>query len=389
MCSASLVLVPCEPWSVVGSRGDEAMIYAILRDFRSRHPDGRITIVTGRESAANTEDARRVADDFDVVFNHAWRPRFFLSNIVRAIEDAAATEVYVLGADCMDGHYSVYTSLILLAVADLASRMGIKTSLTGFSWNDAPHPMVVRAFRRVSNALSIVIRDPDSFVRFTSCVRLPDQISPLQAADVAFCLEPKSTDVVRGELDVLNEERLRGNVVMGFNIHSLLVGPDDQIPFCGMVADAIADFMVRRRKVFLAFIPHDYRDGGDLSVLNAVYQRLPEALKHRIHIVSSVMSAEELKALAGGLDVLFTARMHLGIAALGMGKPIAAFAYQGKFTGLFKLFHLDEKLILNPAEGGRLADVLCSLVDGQGLFSKVVLERLLLVNEMSRVNLIG
>ena len=50
----SLVLVPCEPWSVVGSRGDEAMVYSILRDFRLRHPEGRITIVTGSPDMAKT-----------------------------------------------------------------------------------------------------------------------------------------------------------------------------------------------------------------------------------------------------------------------------------------------------------------------------------------------
>ena len=42
--SPLLMLLPCEPGSVIGSRGDEAMIYAILGDFRRRHPDGKIMV---------------------------------------------------------------------------------------------------------------------------------------------------------------------------------------------------------------------------------------------------------------------------------------------------------------------------------------------------------
>src|SRR5574344_391976 len=73
---------------------------------------------------------------------------------------------------------------------------------------------------------------------------------------------------------------------------------------------------------------------------------------------SYVLSAPELKALCGHLDCLFTSRMHLAIAALGRGKPVAAFAYQGKFTGLFRHFDLPEDLILPSTAVDRLGAVL-------------------------------
>ena len=44
--------------------------------------------------------------------------------LVHAYTCTWANEVYVLGDDCMDGHGLVYSSLLLLAAADLAARMG-------------------------------------------------------------------------------------------------------------------------------------------------------------------------------------------------------------------------------------------------------------------------
>jgi colanic acid/amylovoran biosynthesis protein len=53
-------------------------------------------------------------------------------------------------------------------------------------------------------------------------------------------------------------------------------------------------------------------------------------------------SAAELKQLAAKLDGVVTGRMHLAIAALGSGVPVATFAYQDKFEGLLMLFGLPQ-----------------------------------------------
>ena len=34
-----LVIVPCDPWSVGGSRGDEAMITGVIHQYRRRYPN--------------------------------------------------------------------------------------------------------------------------------------------------------------------------------------------------------------------------------------------------------------------------------------------------------------------------------------------------------------
>lgn len=384
----SLVLVPCEPWSVVGSRGDEAMVYSILRDFRLRHPEGRITIVTGSPDMAETPDGKRLVRDFGVEFVHAWRPRLFLSNIVRVYRDAQATEVYVLGADCMDGHWSMYLSITLLAAADLAARMGIATRLTGFSWNDHPCPEVIKAFKNVTLKLPILVRDPISYERFVQNVRLKKGHTATLVADIAFNLKPRITPLVQTELDWMKEQHTVGRFVLGFNLHAMLVKKESLPSLIETTIKQLRGFMAAHPQVALALVPHDYREGGDTEVLRQIAESLASE-GPRIRLVTTIFSAEELKTLVGGLDALFTSRMHLGIATLGVGHPIAAFAYQGKFVGLFKHVGLPEKLILPPERAGELSGLLEELVRDVEDLWKLVTGSLPDTMVLARINLLS
>lgn len=325
----SLVLVPCDPWTVIGSRGDEAMAYAVLQNFRKRHPNGKIMVVTGNADAAASEDCQRMQRDFDLAYVHAWRPRLQIWNIARAIRHARAMEVFVLGADCMDGHYSPSTSTILFAVADLACRFGLKTRLTGFSWNEHPHPRAVAAAKKTTTALEILIRDPDSFGRVKSILPRARLV-----ADTAFCLEPLFSDRVRAVLAQMESDRKAGRYVLGVNLN----------PMLKVDVVSVAQALNAQSNISVRLIPHDYRSGGDLAELGKLEPLL--TVSHRL--LTDVYSAAELKALTSGLSGLFTSRMHLGIAALGMGKPVAAFAYQGKFAGLFEHVGLSKDLLVIP-----------------------------------------
>ena len=383
----SLVLVPCEPWSVVGSRGDEAMVYSILRDFRLRHPEGRITIVTGSPDIGKTSDGQRLVRDFGVEFVHAWRPRLFLSNIARVYRDMRATEVYVLGADCMDGHWSMFLSITLLAAADLAARMGMAVRLTAFSWNEHPCPKVVKAFKNVTPKLPILVRDPISYERFVQNVRLKTGHTATLVADVAFNLKPCVTSLVRTELDWMAEQRASGCFVLGFNLHTMLV-EKDRLPH--LIDASIAQlrvFLSSHPNVALTLLPHDYRDGADMAVLRQIAEGLASN-GLRVRQVTTSLTAEELKALVGGLDALFTSRMHLGIAALGMGRPIAAFAYQGKFVGLFKHVNLPEKLILLPEMVDGLSELLEGLMRNLVSLERALTEALPATMVLAKTNLL-
>lgn len=323
----SLVLVPCEPESVIGSRGDEAMIYAVLGDFRKRHPEGKIAVVCRGETVCASEDGQRLAADFPGLrFVPAWRGHNPLPKIAAAIRSARASELYAIGADCMDGFYDPKVSLGLLASADLAVRMGVRTKLTGFSFNANPFPQVARMFRWATKRLEFNLRDAVSLERFDA---LPHGQKGRLVADTAFCLEPKFSARVNDWLAQMAADKAAGKKVLGYNLNPLLrvkTNVDEEVARIRELGDSTAVYL----------IPHDYRGGGDLGELEKVHDRLPQA-----KIVRDVLSAAELKALMSGVDSLFTQRMHLGIAALGMGKPISFKAYQGKFEGLMRHFDGD------------------------------------------------
>lgn len=365
----SLVLVPCDPWTVIGSRGDEAMVYAVLQNFRKRHPNGKITVVTGNATAAASEDCRRMQRDFNLAYVHAWRPRFQIWNIIQAVRRVRATEVFVLGADCMDGHYSPHTSTILFAVADLACRLGLKTRLTGFSWNEHPHPRAVAAAKKITTALEILVRDPDSFGRVKSILPRARLV-----ADTAFCLEPKFTDRVRAVLAQMESDHAAGRYVLGVNLN----------PMLKVDVASVARALNAQLDVSVYLIPHDYRYGGDLVELGKLDPLL--TVPHRL--LTDVYSAAELKALTSGLDALLTSRMHLGIAALGMGKPVAGFVYQGKFAGLFNLFGLPQGWLISPSDVHRLDSVLKDVATQAVVVAELVRKNLSDVQTVAKVNLV-
>lgn len=363
------------------------MVYAILSDFHNRHPEGRIVVVTTSSSFADSSDGRRLRADFSPSL--AVRPTpGGLKNFFKLLLAERPTEVYALGADCMDGHYSPFTSVNLLGVCDLATRLGIPSVLTSFSWNDHPHAAVVRAFRLVTPRLPILLRDSVSFARFTKGVSRTQGARTELVADVAFNLKPKNSAAVRTELDWMSAERRRGQLVLGFNLHAMLV-PAAELPgFIDHVAHVLNVFLAAHPNVSLVFIPHDYRDGGDLAVLKQLHAAT-KAQNVRISASDHSLSAAELKALTGGLDALFSSRMHLAIAALGQGKPVAGFAYQGKFAGLFRHFDLTETLILLPRNVTDLPHVLTDLVTDAQTLATVVSDRLPHVLELARRNLIS
>ena len=111
----SLVIVPCDPWSVGGSRGDEAMLMAVIDQYRQRYPDIPVRIVC-------TDDGLGYIRNLPLPSLQpisSWNGNYPLDSICKAIVDTKATDVVVLGADCIDGHYSPGLSLMLISIYDV------------------------------------------------------------------------------------------------------------------------------------------------------------------------------------------------------------------------------------------------------------------------------
>jgi polysaccharide pyruvyl transferase WcaK-like protein len=89
-----------------------------------------------------------------------------------------------------------------------------------------------------------------------------------------------------------------------------------------------------------------------LSAMASRWQLLQEMLTpdfaDRIHSMPVTLDSWEIKALSGQVDLVLTGRMHLAIAALGMGTPAFCTVYQGKFEGLMQMFEL-EGMTITPS----------------------------------------
>lgn len=381
----SLLLIPCEAGSVIGSRGDEAMVYAILGDFRKRHPSGAITVICSNPALAHEPDGQRLQRDFPgLTFVSAWTGHWALVKMYNLIRRVQATEVYALGADCMDGYYDSTVSLYLLALSDLATRSGACARLTGFSFNDHPTESAVRMFDYVSPQLVCNVRDPISLGRLEKFLSRQASRATLRlVADVAFNLVPSISKSVEKIGEWVEEERKAGRIVLAFNLHGMLVEKKDYQALVDCVSKELHRFLDSYEKISLLLVPHDYRPQGDIDALTQIFEKVK---CQRIRLVSEVLSAAELKGLMGFVDGLFTSRMHLAIAALGQGKPVGAFAYQGKFAGLFRHFELPEEMILDPKEVGELSVTMTRFVVGIERLTISVQERLNGVKDISRLN---
>lgn len=348
-----LLVVPCDAWSVIGSRGDEAMIVASIETLSKRHPGLEVGIITA--DAGTSEVVRRMGH----TPLEYWRGPELLKNLYQAAETFAPTWAIILGADVMDGYYSPSTSLALLSSADLLARRGVKTSLLGFSFNKRPSPLLRKAFSTLSPKLNVNVRDPISLGRLRE---FAPKVDARLVADAAFMLTPDpNSSSYPGVSAWVAGRKAAGDTVVGINLHPMLIKNATQSQIDGLAVQfgAVLNQIAKEFPVSFLLLPHDYRSRvNDRSCLAPLAEQLKPRGEARVRFVETEHSAAELKALVGLADALISSRMHLAIGALGMKVPVFAFSYQDKFHGLMRHFELEDWLIVPPPSAGNRESLL-------------------------------
>lgn len=389
--SKHLIIVPCDPWSVGGSRGDEAMIMAVIHKYRQKFPQIPICIVCADEKGKSYIEQFPIEAVQPI---NLWTGNYPLERIYQSIINAQPSDVVVLGADCMDGFYSPLLSLTLLALHDLcANTSGINSYLLGFSFNTKPNWMMIRAFRSLSNATIVSIRDAISLERYQQKVGKPARL----VADAAFMLQPEKNFHLYEEIaQWVSNQKVASRIVIGLNFHPMLRaynGTDDIKSDAIKLAINIKEILLRHKNISFVFISHDDRskltDNLMLSNMINYLETQSNELIERVFYRQEVPRANQLKALCELLDGLVSSRMHLAIAALGMGIPVMAATYQGKFEGLFKHFELDCTYLLEPNLflSNRMISVFENFIDNLHTIKKQINTNLPQVLAFSNVNL--
>ncbi len=376
-----LVIIPSDPWTLTGAKGDEAMIQSVVSQLKAVNPALKVAIITGSEVASDA--ARQLGYEPLQV----WRQK--LTTVVAQIEAFQADCLAVLGADCMDGYYSADTTLCLIALADVASRLGIRSTVLGFSFNDKPATRLATAFNVVDERVAINVRDEVSLKRFNQFCSAKAQL----VTDSAFMLQPVTdTSPVLELAGWAQNQRSAGRQVLGFNVHPMLIKhptPEQLNALMQSVVDALSGFM-HDNIVAVAFISHDYRgSSGDDVCLKPIHAQLSAKFADRVFYREVKCSAAELKGMSGLMDGVVTGRMHLAIASLGMGTPVAALTYQDKFQGLMKHLHLPQDLLLPPEQlsgPGPLRDMLQRFTGNLDQYRATIASKLDNVKKMSADN---
>lgn len=338
----SVLIAASDPRFLISSKGDEAMITGVTENILAKWPNCKVAILG---------DLTELPDSLvklGVTLESKWSTPWSLAYLTQVI--ARYDGLVIVGADVMDGHYSPITAARLWVIGDIAARLGKRSVILGFSFNSHPSAWLKPFLSRLSPSLRIFSRDAVSQQRFNAFCKAgrADLV-----ADSAFLLKPRPNSAVVEKIAAWGrEQRAQGRILCGFNIHPMLIKNASAAQIDQLVASSAAAIsqVLAERPVSFVFISHDYRGPGvgDCETLAVIAKKLALLGADRIMTFPEHLHAAELKALAGLMDLIITGRMHLSIAALGQGTPVAAITYQGKFHGLFQHFGLDEQFLISP-----------------------------------------
>lgn len=378
----SLLIFPSDPRGITGAVGDDAMLTAAVEHFRAANSELHVSVLC---MAGRPEEIVRSKGFTPVVIPEFER---FPTAMAALLESKDYDALVAVGADVMDGYYSVEYSTQLLIAADLAARSGMRALFLGFSFNETAAPELAACFSRLDQRVTLNLRDRISLARI-------ERFAPVRArlvADSAFTLRP-------GEVDAettgwIEAEKAAGRQVIGINLHPMLIRHADakQIRhMVGQMASAVGAASAEAAFSWL-LVPHDYRDDtgdGDGICLRPLLEELQAVHGVRCRYFQGTHRAATLKALAGKLDGVVTGRMHLAIASLGMGVPVLCLTYQDKFEGLYNHFDLPREHLLPPkifdTEGALEGAMLRFLTTLPALRSTIAQERPL-VTELAQAN---
>jgi colanic acid/amylovoran biosynthesis protein len=367
-----------------GSRGDEAMLCAIADCLRQSGPVRfRLCWLEAPASKLGIPDVDS-AECLPAVGRDAIASGDIISTIAGSTPPGHS--VYLCGADVLDGHYSVRGSLLRIALVHALATRGVHATIVGFSLNDHVHPFCAEAMRQLPPSVRLCVRDPVS-VRRAYNLTLRNVIP---VADAAFLLKPQITEDTRRAECWIEGERSRRRAVVAVNVS---VAADIVWPGWLTAYVRLLETLSRMpHRVSFILFSHDIRFGqADEVLLHQILQQLSIAARAAVYLAPSALSAAEIKQLCGKLDLVLTHRMHLAIAALGMGTPALALNYQGKVEGLYQLFNWPSGLVcpwLGSDERIALAATVCQCLDRLDELRTHLLAQLPRLFEMSLRNVV-
>lgn len=324
-----------------GNIGDQAMLEAFLENTTGpvvvieRYAGD---VVIPEEQADRVEVVQLPHLVYGVGDEHVADLRRYAALIRRA------RSVSVVGADMMDGKYSLRGSVRRSLLAQAAAEAGVPTRILGFSWNASARLAARRALVAASRAGVVpLLRDPLSAERARRAgvqrvEEVTDIVFSARTRDGAFCT---SLALPAGVPFAL------------VNASALVATMVDQVPEYERIVDRL-----RAAGVHVVLLPHVSRPIGDDKIaVRAVAERVGT---EGVTVVDRVLMPAEIRGLAEDALLTVTGRMHLAIMSLSLGVPAITLATQGKVEGIMRLIGLPQ-LCVEPTPG--FADRVLPVID--------------------------
>lgn len=346
--ASGILLIPPDTSSIGGSLGDQALLGGVVAALRHR---GYKKVMVLCKRGATPPPPMGIS----VSLVHAWNDLRTISLLIKAIR--ASKAVILIGADTLDGFYTPFYSEVQMLMAEFGYSQGCDSRIVSFSFNAKPHPRAITALRGLPDAVQLFVRDGVSADR----VEFSTGHSTRRVADVGFLICPDLGCSLDNLIAIWAKDHKRNErTVVAWNIsyHCLLQLDKEGVRKIIEASEYVIRQLISDCNAALVLVPHDFRkNGGDVQLLKNLKEKLEDLGDDRVLLLSNPYTASEIKAACRHFDFLFTGRMHLMIAALGMGVPSVAIASQGKFEGLFDHFGLNQSYIITAGLACNKADL--------------------------------
>ncbi|NJM56194.1 MAG: hypothetical protein HC857_00300 [Synechococcales cyanobacterium RU_4_20] len=381
-----------------GSLGDSAMMHAGIAHLRAQGVEqfGVVYPQYGVETP-DWSHIPHVTESIGVRYkpeDYLARSRQSLGNYwqdLRRFRQIAQAygQVYCIGADVMDGYYSLEICDFLTDLMAIAASTGAQTTLVGFSFNQNPKPRAVQALKALPPAVRLCSRDPLSQAR---AQRQLDRSVEL-VADAAFLLEPTQTTAqVQTLLEWIAHQRQANRILVGINTNAMLLRAVEGLTverFIGHYAHTLTRLVEDESELSFVTLPHDDRDEiHDVFLTQRLLEALPESIRDRCATLQLPCAPGDVKTVCGQLDLVVTSRMHVAIASLGQSTPTLSITYQDKHEGLYQHFAIPQ-LLISPAaafEPEGLVNFIQTYLPQRAALRRHLEARLPMVMELARSN---
>jgi polysaccharide pyruvyl transferase WcaK-like protein len=341
--------------------GDAAILAALCAQFAA---DGatRVTVTSSRP-------AKRLPQGATDVISRGLRSS---AEVLRA---AHAADLVVIGGGGLfqDDDSRVKMPYWASRIATLKLANG---NLAGHSVGAGPlrHPESRLAARITCSTLaSVSVRDPFAHAALSACTRKQIDIVP----DPAFMLAPASQSTADSYLASIGITP--GRPILGLSLRKWFHSRGGFLPSRMRIALGMQDDRGRQTmsdllaQLATVLVPIAKQLGASILLLptyTAAYENDVDICREFARLVrdcdvnlAAIDDPTLYKAVTGRLTVLVSARMHPLILAAGMGTPVVGLAYNGKFSGMFDMLGIPQRMLWLDQAAGELASTLPKLVE--------------------------